>query len=162
MKQELTDALFAKYPELFKGKDMPITVNLMPFGLECGDGWHKLIDEMCGHLVELAILQGSWPLFVQIKEKFGGLRCYADNTTALQSIVIDYYESRSYHTCEQCGEMGKVRNSKHWVSTLCDKHAHELGYAISDYTAKHMGLAKGEYISLEELQATAKTMRDLT
>ena len=39
MKPELTQQLYDKYPSLFRGKDESIMTNLMPFGLECGDGW---------------------------------------------------------------------------------------------------------------------------
>jgi len=162
MSPENTKKLYDKYPELFKGKDMPITQNLMPFGLECGDGWYKLVDECCGHLATLARLEGSWPLFVQIKEKYGQLCLYANNITDLQDIVISYYENRSAHVCEECGDYGQIRNSKHWVLTLCSKHAHERGYAISDYTAKEMGLKEGEYVSLDELRKTAKTLQEYT
>ena len=162
MKIELQETLYAKYPELFQRRTEPLTRSLMGFGLEVSDGWYNLIYEMCKHLAHLAELEASPVIFSQIKEKFGGLRAYTEGSTELQDIVINYYEDRSYRVCETCGDDGQIRNSKFWLRTLCDRHAHEEKYAISDDSAKHLGLAKGEYVSLEELRETAKTIRELT
>jgi len=160
MRPELTKALYDKYPELFIGKDMSTQHNLMPFGIECGDGWYDLVDKMCEDLSYLAKLESSDTIFVQIKQKFGGLRCYADYTH-IQHIVIDYYERKSYHICEICGEPGQLRSGKSWLSTLCLKHAHENGYAISNYDAERMGVAKGEYVSKEDLKETANKINEV-
>lgn len=47
MRRELEEKLFKKYPNIFAGKDKPITESLIPFGLECGNGWEWLIDNLC-------------------------------------------------------------------------------------------------------------------
>ena len=43
MTPELEEKLMAAYPQLFRGKDMPVTENLMAFGCEHNDGWFAII-----------------------------------------------------------------------------------------------------------------------
>ena len=148
MKPELTQKLYDTYSSLFVGKNETVMTNLMPFGLECGDGWYKIIDQACAHLLQLAEYQGNYPKFMQIKSKFGGLRMYMAGATELQYIIVKYTETQSHHICEACGEGGHMRSSKHWVSVLCDKHAHEQGYAITAEAAKYLNLKEGEYREL--------------
>lgn len=47
MKKELQEQLFQKYPKIFRQKDLPMTQTAMCWGIECGDGWYMLIDELC-------------------------------------------------------------------------------------------------------------------
>jgi hypothetical protein len=54
----------------------------------------------------------------QVKSKFGGLRFYGTFSDKMQKI-IDKYESRSYHTCEMCGEKGREVNMG-WIYTVCE------------------------------------------
>lgn len=59
---------------------------------------------------------------VQCKEKFGGLRCYADFPEGevrerLQG-AIALAEMLSYTICETCGQPGKV-GGEGWIKTLC-------------------------------------------
>ncbi len=49
-----------------------------PYMYGCGPGWHKLIRETCE---KIAALNPPDFQFVQIKEKFGGLRLYAQGNT---------------------------------------------------------------------------------
>jgi hypothetical protein len=53
MNKQLEEILQKKYPILFKGKDLPLTQSLMPFGCECGDGWFKILDHLFGYLTDL-------------------------------------------------------------------------------------------------------------
>lgn len=50
MKQELQDALFAKYPKIFQEKDLSEMQSCMHWGLEVGDGWYDIIDTLCHSL----------------------------------------------------------------------------------------------------------------
>ena len=43
MNEKLTKELFEKFPELYAGHKLSPQENLMCFGFECGDGWHKII-----------------------------------------------------------------------------------------------------------------------
>ena len=50
MKQELDEALCAKYPKIFKYRHAPMTHTAMCWGFECGDGWYNIIDALCGNI----------------------------------------------------------------------------------------------------------------
>lgn len=62
------------------------------------------------------------PVAVQVKEKFGGLRFYVNAATDKQWSYINFAESMSYRTCEECGAPGKTYTDG-WHMTLCDIHA---------------------------------------
>lgn len=62
------------------------------------------------------------PVAVQVKEKFGGLRFYVHAATDKHYNYINFAESMSYRTCEECGAPGK-RYTDGWHRVLCDVHA---------------------------------------
>lgn len=111
MSPEKVKALEDKYP-FFR----PV------WGVECGDGWFGIIDELCDKFSKMD-LKGANVEF--IKEKFAGLRVglshvggkdYSDKLSA-----IEYAYTRSMETCEECGQPGILRDVKGWLKTLCDK-----------------------------------------
>ena len=63
----------------------------------------------------------------QVKEKFGGLRFYVNGANEEHYNYISFAENMSYRTCEKCGNPGKLYTNG-WHTTLCEKHAEELGY----------------------------------
>ncbi len=78
-----------------------------------GKGWSNFINR----------LYDAKPKNVQVtqvKEKYGGLRFYVSSAPEWYFDLIDYYEEKSETICEQCGENGKTRNNKGWLTTLCD------------------------------------------
>jgi hypothetical protein len=62
------------------------------------------------------------PVAVQVKEKFGGLRFYVQAATDKHYNYINFAESMSYRTCEECGAPGKTYTDG-WHATMCDIHA---------------------------------------
>ena len=62
------------------------------------------------------------PTAVQVKEKFGGLRFYANGVSEKHRNYIEFTEMMSYVTCERCGAPGKTYTDG-WHKTLCDVHA---------------------------------------
>ena len=62
------------------------------------------------------------PVAVQVKEKFGGLRFYVQAATDKHWSYINFAESMSYRTCEECGAPGKTYTDG-WHRTMCDIHA---------------------------------------
>jgi len=64
---------------------------------------------------------------VQVKEKFGGLRFYVrlDGLRLRQDDAIrrriGAAMEESFHTCEICGQPGKLREER-CIRTLCDLH----------------------------------------
>jgi hypothetical protein len=83
-----------------------------------GEGWNDLLKNLIDELLQL-----GWDKRVnQIKEKFGGLRFYVENTPVNGHDVIDKYEKLSYSVCETCGNAGVLRAGK-WLKTRCDEHS---------------------------------------
>jgi hypothetical protein len=120
MKPELDKQLTQAFPEIFQPlfmknhREHPLEY----FGFECGDGWYDLIYDLCQELVS----EGqSPPVAVQVKEKFGTLRFYVNNSTTEQDDIIEHYEELSGTVCEVCGNNGKTRPGG-WWRTLCDTH----------------------------------------
>ena len=109
MRRELTDKLKATFPTFFR-----------KCGLECGDGWFKIIWNLCHEIQSL----NPSPEFevTQVKEKFATLRFCINN--GIQDIydAIDRAEHLSAVTCEECGADGRCRGGG-WLRTLCDLHA---------------------------------------
>jgi len=127
MKQELQEQLFNRYPKIFAQRALPMTETAMIWGIECGDGWHTLIDTLCSLLQLSADANGAPQVeATQVKEKFGGLRFYASSADDKQWGMIDMAEAMSEHICEVCGEPGK-KIATGWLATRCDAHrvAHE-------------------------------------
>lgn len=133
MNAELEQKLVAKYPQLFAGASQPLTESLMAFGCECDDGWFNLISGMCAaiahHLKFCDAADRVAYQFVQIKEKFGGLRVYDNGSDDVVAGIILLAETLSYTTCEVCGSPGCVCHAGNWFKTLCPACAKELQYA---------------------------------
>ncbi len=138
MQKDLEDKLYAKYPKIFRQKDLDMRQTAMVWGICCDSGWYTIIDELCSS-IENHIENENWsrhykkergelptdaPNFpqieaTQVKEKFGGLRFYVNHYDDYIRGLIDMAESMSLRTCETCGNPGKP-NEDGWIITLCD------------------------------------------
>ena len=141
--------LTRKYPLLYRDRHASARTTCMVWGFSCGDGWFNILNALSAKLsypyeeakyrYEYAIEKGfaedrialaraqmdnlreSHPLAVQVKEKFGGLRFYANNLTEDQHKYVSFAESVASRTCEVCGKRGKLRAGG-WLRTLCGEH----------------------------------------
>ena len=121
MTPELEEKLMAAYPQLFRGKDMPVTENLMAFGCEHSDGWFNIIKSVCAVIASYNEHSGNKEfLFTQIKEKYGTLRLYSHGADEFVIGVIAMAEAMSAVTCELCGSPGKLI-TEGWLTTRCDQ-----------------------------------------
>lgn len=84
-----------------------------------GKGWHPLIRP----LLEMSAAVGANVL--QVKEKFGTLRFYVDNSPEGLDAAIDAAEDLSRITCEECGAYG-TQTVVGWIRTLCERHKGNL------------------------------------
>jgi hypothetical protein len=104
-------------------------------GFAIGPGWYHIVEELCSNIAwHLKYLRDDVrPDFkvVQVKEKFAGLRFYADNADATIDGMIYMAESWADKSCEVCGNRGTRRNTG-WLRTLCDEHAEETENENSD------------------------------
>lgn len=139
------DELMNKYPLLYGDRDKSSMQTLICYGLEVGDGWLPLIDELSAKLETMIVgylnenpnaecekclepknehtstdhvYYPHHPKAAQVKEKYAGLRYYLTIGTQPMFDVISEYESKSYRTCENCGGPGK-RYGGGWLVTLC-------------------------------------------
>ncbi len=136
MKRELTEKLHTKYPAIFHPEpDYYI-------GLDCGEGWFEIIDELCSEIMQSC--GDNIPIATQVKEKFGRLCFYYTVNSKDKAIteVISKAEQKSETICEVCGAKGTLRDKKTWVKTLCDKDAQKLGYTDVVEEVENEGQAK--------------------
>ena len=83
-----------------------------------GPGWHPIIERLMNDLLKL-----GWDgRVLQVKEKFGGLRFYIEQTADALHDRINMAAEESFRTCEACGKPGSPRG-KGWIKTLCNEHA---------------------------------------
>ena len=79
MNEKLSKRLFKDYKKLFeppKIRNDPMK-SCMSWGFECGDGWAELLEDMFKEIQNYVVANKVKGFhFVQIKEKFGGLRAY--------------------------------------------------------------------------------------
>ena len=127
MNIELQKRLFNQYHKIFIQRTLPPNKSCMCFGIECGDGWYKLINVLCKQL-QFDIDKNNQPQLeaIQIKEKFGGLRFYVNHATERQNGMIDFAENISMHICEECGSMQDIVLTEGYIRTLCKKCKEKL------------------------------------
>jgi hypothetical protein len=130
MREELDEALCAKYPEIFRDRHGDMTTTAMCWGFDCGDGWYNILDAACAriknHEYNLTSNKKEFHpvIATQIKEKYGTLRFYYNGGDEYIDGVVAMAESMSARTCETCGAPGKGRG-KSWFYTACDEHTKE-------------------------------------
>jgi hypothetical protein len=123
MNPELTERLFAAFPQLFRGRHLPITQNLMGFGFECEDGWYDLIRRLAADIAAHAADAGLNPLAVQVKQELGTLRFSVAQADAHIHALCAAAERQSSLTCERCGMPGRLRYHRRQLLARCDAHA---------------------------------------
>lgn len=142
MNMELQNALCAKYPSIFREIGGEPSQTCMAFGIECGNGWHDLIDLLCdsiSHQVETTNQYYPQTKFAvvaaQVKEKYGGLRFYVDyvydheaDANSMRIInqridtitgMIHMVERMSVRTCETCGGKCEVDRESPFPRAEC-------------------------------------------
>lgn len=99
-------------------------VPMMTSASNVGPGWHPIIDELEIHL---NALDPNFEL-QQVKEKFGGLRYYANSKVVPWEEFnrpISEAEAKSFRVCEECGEPAETKSYWGWLKTLCEEHKAE-------------------------------------
>jgi len=135
MNINLEKKLYKKYPKLFRQKDLPMNQTAMCWGLQCGDGWYKLIDQVCKYLQNM-INWNNWPQveFTTVKEKFGGLRMYWDLKNKTEK---EYKKSRRLKKLFKTFE--EYIEHVNWVFRFVDgviSFAEQLSYSICESCGK--------------------------
>lgn len=121
MTDQNEEYLFNKYPKIFAQKDLSMYETAMCWGIDCGDGWLKIIDELCEKIQARCDEEGYTHVqATQVKEKWGGLRFYMNVADDYIYRLIDEAERASEITCEICGEPGKLYTDG-WYTVRCEK-----------------------------------------
>lgn len=149
MNKELELKLVEKYPIILKDYGGDVKKTCMHWGMECGDGWCDLLDNLLGKLDFMSKHSGVQVVADQIKEKFGALRFYYHTVVNTDLNVSDYAEdiiddivsrseSRSKYICETTGKDGVLCSRMGWMKTLCKEEADKEGYSpVDPRTAKY-------------------------
>lgn len=132
MIDEVERQLKARHPVLLKPlHDRRFRRPIGHDGIECGEGWFALIDDLCTAIE--TVMEGEHLTYVQvqqIKEKLGYLEFYIGvepDSPAIERLVQASRE-RSATTCEKCGAVGK-RRADGWLIVLCDAHHEDRSWA---------------------------------
>lgn len=126
MNKDLDAKLVAKYPKIFANRHKSMQETAMCWGFACGDGWYNIIDALCNQIQSYIDNNPhkNVPQVVasQVKEKFGALRFYIDGGDDYIHGLIDFAETMSECTCDQCGQPGTLDTLHGWWRTRCEEH----------------------------------------
>lgn len=91
------------------------------FGVECGEGWYSLLKPIFNYIDEYNKDKNEEDKIVplQIKEKFGELRFYANFYTKELEELISQAEYEASQTCEICGSKNDIGFTIGWITTCC-------------------------------------------
>ena len=122
MNIKLEKKLLSCYPKLFVQHKLSIQESAMPWLFQCDDGWYWLINMLCSQL-QFDIARNKEPQleFTTIKEKFGTLRIYCNGSSDRQDGMIDLICFMSGYTCENCGSIENIKQTKGYIKSLCEK-----------------------------------------
>ena len=122
MSPHLQDILYTKYPKIFRQKDLSMKETAMCWGIDCGDGWFMLLDNLCNCLQHSTDVNKHPQIEAeQVKEKWGALRFYA-NGDDFQQGMIQFAEYMSNYICEKCGTTDDVKQcGGSYIQTLCKR-----------------------------------------
>ena len=114
----------------------------------CPIGWSKLVGQLFKDIRNICTIHKSvFPVVLQVKSKFGGLRFYIDNGSdqwdknSVAGIEVERLiheaENKSYTICEITGQPGSRYVKDHFYATLSEKKAKELGFAKREQQRDH-------------------------
>jgi hypothetical protein len=100
-------------------------VTCMAWGCEIDDGWFDLLRACCALLQAESERSGLGMKLLQVKEKWGLLRNYAESLSEVAQHILRTTERQSADICEKCGSRTGVTTLPRpdWIKTLCTKCA---------------------------------------
>lgn len=107
--------------EKFCQKHLSMKTPVELFGVECGKGWHPLIEPIFNFVDEYnsSRVEAEHITVTQVKEKWGVLHFHVEGATHELDRMIDHAEKLSAITCEECGNPGSLKKVNGWYRTLC-------------------------------------------
>lgn len=139
-KNELQEKMFKKYPIIFQDRTKPMSETCMCWGLCIGNGWYKIIDDLCSKLEWVRKTSRIKIIASQVKEKYASLRFYTreeyppkmskEDAKIWWDVInnfIDKAEHEASITCESCGTyISNCINDNGWYYALCKECKKEL------------------------------------
>ena len=152
MTKHLELQLVAKYPQIFKEYGGDRRQTCMAWGMSHGDGWYKILDELCEKLTAIEEKTGVQTVAAQIKEKFGTLSFYHQIENGqgqrvwweIISDLISKAKGISGRTCELTGQNGKLMVRGGYYQTLSEEKAKELGFITLAESKKQFDIRQTE------------------
>lgn len=99
--------------------DFPEVIAKRNIGCSANKYWHPFVHKMLQTLLDAEV----YPQIVQIKEKFGELRIYCDNSTEESRLIINEAIKACAGVCAECGSTEDVQRhsseNKMWVLPRC-------------------------------------------
>lgn len=134
---ELTEKLYAAFPDLYRGRHKSQYESSMCWGFECGDGWYQLLYDLSQELSNYSAENPALDLeAMQVKSKFGSLRFHLNIHDAATEKMIGLAQRRASVTCEITGEPGQrcvSPTSRFSETVLCPEgKAAELGFSAAE------------------------------
>lgn len=125
MQKALEKEIINKYPNLYRGKNLPPSKCWINRGLQHGDGWKDLLDEASSeveNLIKLMPKKDRKDTFaMHVVSKNGCLRVYMSTIQTDIENILNKLVTKSLKTCEVCGEEGYRKND----ITRCGEHHDE-------------------------------------
>ena len=142
MRQELDEALCAKYPLIFKDRNADMRTTAMCWGLSCGDGWYTIIDVLCG-LLSNKYWQAS-QRYESIKDKLNKPRWDGGKDIVTQE-QIDTAKAKMEEEALKVPVAAQVKEKfgglRFYVNAATDDHYNYISFAenMSYHTCEECG-----------------------
>ena len=155
MSPDTQQILFDHYPDIFRERTLDKTKTCMCWGIETGDGWFDILNNLCGQLTLLKRYTGMEVVAMQVKEKMGGLRFYWRMDTFpinatyeeqchwynIVEALVHKAENMAEQTCEETGEYGVLHIRGGWLKTLSLAEGVKRGFMTAkEYDKQKVGL----------------------
>ena len=91
------------------------------FGWEIPRGWIRVFLQMCGDIKPILEKYNMIDdfYFIQVKEKYGMLRCYSTGAPREVQEIIAKYEQMAKYICFTCGKPATYETTS-WIEAYCD------------------------------------------
>lgn len=124
-KTEYDELLLHDFPELYERMNMTVQESCLGFGTEINKGWYEIIYYYSEKIHDYMKEKNLNTRVEQVKQKFGELRWYIDNTDDFIDKLVNKAENECEKICEVCGSREEVKNTRY--ITICNKCKKENG-----------------------------------
>jgi hypothetical protein len=136
MKSSFENQIYLRCPIIFKNIRANVLSNSIDRGIECRNGWYKLVLDLAAAIEDRASIlknrgidESALPHVIRVSVSKGQLRFHIENSDSDMNALILAAVKESITICEKCGKPGTRRDEswkdniifKYLMQTLCDK-----------------------------------------